>query len=63
MYVKDATSGVIINNEDSYYKALVARRQEKEARETLAQQVNSLQQELLEIKSLLRQVLTGTNHG
>lgn len=63
MYVKDAASGVIINNEDSYYKALVARRQEKEAREALAQQVDGLQQELLEIKSLLRQVLTGTNHG
>lgn len=62
MYVRDAASGVIINNEDSYYKALVARRQEKEARETLVQQVNGLQQELLEIRTLLRQVLTGTNH-
>lgn len=55
-FVKDAR-GVIINTDDSEYRAVLAQRNyEKKARET-SQEVNDLKQELAEIKTLLAQVI------
>jgi hypothetical protein len=62
MFEKDS-SGVVINTQDSHYKAILARRQEKAAREALEQQFNDLQNELLELKALVQQAITGNNHG
>lgn len=63
MFERDPSSGIVINTEDSYYKAIVARRQEKQEREVLKHQVLELQTELLEMKSLIQQVLTGKTYG
>lgn len=49
--------GVIINTDDSYYKAIVAQREsEKKARE-MQVKMQSLEGELSEIRDLLKQVI------
>ena len=63
MFVRDSSSGAIINTEDSYYKAIVARRGERQERQILHGQVSDLQKELLELKSLMQQVISGKKHG
>ncbi len=51
------TQGVIINTDDSYYRAIVAQREsEKQAREMCAK-INDLEGELTEIRDLLKQVI------
>lgn len=51
------TQGVIINTDDSYYRAIVAQREsEKQAREMCAK-INDLEGELSEIRDLLKQVI------
>lgn len=55
-FVKTA-QGVIINTDDSYYRAIVAQREsEKQAREMCAK-INDLEGELTEIRDLLKQVI------
>jgi hypothetical protein len=63
MFVKDADSGIVINTEDAHYKAIIARRNERQQRENLDKQVDILFSELSEIKLLLQQVITGKNNG
>lgn len=51
------TQGVIINTDESYYRAIVAQREsEKQAREMCAK-INDLEGELSEIRDLLKQVI------
>lgn len=51
------SQGVIINTDDSYYRAIVAQREsEKQAREMCAK-INDLEGELTEIRDLLKQVI------
>lgn len=63
MYTRDPVSKVVINTEDSYYKALVARRQDKKKNQELEKEIVNLRDELSEIKSLLQQVVSGKKYG
>lgn len=63
MYARDPVTKVVINTEDSYYKAILARRQDKKKNYELENEMNSLRSELSEIKNLLNQVLSGKNYG
>lgn len=62
MFVKDSC-GLIINKDDSYYKSVLVRRQQKRKTEQLEDQVTQLSDELKQIKSLLKDVLNGKNYG
>lgn len=63
MFVRDPVSRAVINTEDGYYKAIVARRQDKKKNQELEMEINTLRSELSEIKSLLQQVVSGRNYG
>lgn len=63
MYTRDPVSKIVINTEDSYYKAIVARRQDKMKNQELQNEINDLRSELSEIKTLLQQVVSGKNYG
>lgn len=63
MYARDPVTKVVINTEDSYYKAIVARRQDKKKNLELEGELKELRSELYEIKSLLQQVVSGKNYG
>lgn len=62
MFVKDPC-GLIINKDDSYYKSVLVRRQQKRKTEELEYLVTELSCELTEIKSLLKDLLNGKNYG
>jgi hypothetical protein len=63
MFARDPVTKVVINTEDSYYKAILARRQDKKKNYELENEISSLRSELSEIKDLLNQVLSGKNYG
>jgi hypothetical protein len=63
MLTRDPVTNVIINNEDSYYKTIVARRQDKNKNENLETELAELRAELSEIKKLLLQGMSGKNNG
>ena len=63
MFARDPVSKVVINTEDSYYKAIVARRQDKKKNQELEAEIKDIRSELSEIKSLLQQVVSGKNYG
>lgn len=57
MYVKDPSSGFIINTDESMYKTILAhRRSEKNAR-AVKDKVDTLESELRDIRALLKQVV------
>jgi len=63
MFTRDPVSKAIINSEDSYYKAIVARRQDTKKNNELESELVSLRNELSNIKELLLQVVSGKNYG
>jgi hypothetical protein len=63
MYVKNSDSGLVINTNDAHYKEILARRKERAARESLEIQFADLKNELVGLKTLLQQVITGNNNG
>ena len=63
MFARDPVSKIIINTEDSHYKAIVARRQDKKKNQELEAEIKDIRSELSEIKSLLQQVVSGKNYG
>jgi hypothetical protein len=63
MFVKDPSSRMVINTDDSYYNTVVALRKGAKSEENMIEQINSLQSELSDIKKLLQQVLDGKNYG
>lgn len=63
MFTRDPVTKVVINNEDSYYRALVARRQDKKKNKELEMEITDLRSELSEIKTLLQQVVSGKKYG
>jgi hypothetical protein len=63
MFKKDPVSRVVINTEDSYYRSIVARRQDKKRIEELESQLSNVSEDLADIKNLLQQFLTGKNYG
>ena len=63
MFTRYPVSKAIINNEDSYYKDIVARRQDKKKNNELESELDTLRNELSEIKELLLQVVSGKKYG
>ena len=63
MFARDPVTKVVINTEDSYYKAILARRQDKKKNYELEREIKNLHSELAEIKELLKQVVSGKNYG
>jgi hypothetical protein len=63
MFVKDPSTKVIINTDDSYYNSIVALRHNAKKEQSMVHQMNELQDELTEIKQLLQQVLDGRTYG
>jgi hypothetical protein len=63
MFKRDPVSKIIINSEDSYYKSIVARRQDLQKNQELECEITDLRDELTSIKSLLQQILDGQNNG
>ena len=59
-YVKDH-QGIIINTDDSHYRAILAQRQSQKQSEALCGEMDMLKTELADIKSLLQQVITNRN--
>lgn len=55
-YVKDSR-GIVINTDDSYYRALLAQRESDKRASEVCAQVDSLKAELEQVKSLLAQVI------
>lgn len=63
MFVKDPSTKMIINTDDSYYNSIVALRNSEKKEQTMVHQMTELQDELTEIKQLLQQVLDGRKYG
>ncbi len=63
MFTRDPVSKAIINMEDSYYKAIVARRHDQKKNNELESEIDSLRNELSDIKELLLQVVSGKTYG
>ena len=63
MFARDPVSKIIINTEDSHYRTIIARRQDKKKNQKLEAEICDLRSELSEIKSLLQQVVSGKNYG
>lgn len=49
--------GILINTDDSYYRAIVAQRLSEKKSKEVSEEVNNLRSELTEIKALLAQVI------
>lgn len=62
MFVKDS-SGLVINKNDEHYKSILVRRQQKKQIDDLGSQITELNDELRQIKSMLKDLLNGKNHG
>ena len=55
-YVKNA-QGIIINTDDSHYKAILAQRDSQKQAAELAIKMQALETELVDIRDLLQQVI------
>lgn len=51
------SQGIIINTDDSYYRALLAQRESEKKARDVYEQVDTLKTELEQVKSLLAQVI------
>lgn len=51
------TRGIIINTDESYYKAIVGQRQSDKRSREVSEEVSNLKDELTQIKALLAQVI------
>lgn len=57
------SSGMVINTDDSAYKAIVAQRESQKQARQLGAQVDSLKSELVEIRALLASITNGNKDG
>lgn len=62
-YIRDPRTGVVINTDDSHYKAILADRQLRKQSSDLQNQINNLNKDMAEIRNLLVQVVNGINNG
>lgn len=62
MFVRDINSGMLINTDNSHYKAILSKRSEKKRAEALCTELDSLKSEMIEIKMLLQEVLNGKKY-
>jgi hypothetical protein len=58
-YVRDPGTSIIINTDDSYYRSILAMRQQQKEAEEACRKLNALEAELNDIRSLLQQVVNG----
>jgi hypothetical protein len=57
-FIRDTSSSAIINTDDSYYKSILAERSARKERDALCAELDHLRDELNDIRSLLKQVMT-----
>lgn len=62
-FVRDTSSGAIINTNDSHYMQILAARSQKHQANDLMSRMNALESELKNIRTLLQQVLNGRKNG
>lgn len=62
MFIKDS-NGLVINTDESHYKSIIARRNQRKMIDRLDLQIEDLNTELSEIKSMLKQLMDGKNYG
>ena len=60
-FVKNTTTGAIINTDDDAYNKFLAARNEAETNKNLSIKMKSLELELIDIKKLLLQIVNGKN--
>jgi len=60
-FVKNTTTGAIINTDDDAYKKFLAARNEAEETKNLSVKMKTLELELIDIKNLLLQIVNGRN--
>ena len=60
-YLKDTTSGAIINNDDEAYRKFLAAREASKKNNELCKRIESVEDDLRDIKSLLLQIVNGRN--
>lgn len=58
-YERDMKTGLVINTDDSQYKSILAMRNHKKQSERLCSEIDSLKDELSEIKALMQKVING----
>lgn len=63
MFVKDPSTKMVINTDDSYYKSLLAIRASEKRNQDLENRSIAVENELQDIKKLLQQVLDGKNNN
>lgn len=62
-FIKDLSSGAIINTNDSYYNQILAKRSQAKQSEEICTKMKQLENELTTIKNLLQQILDGRKDG
>lgn len=63
MFTRDPVTKVVINTEDSYYKTILARRNDLVKNEQLQCELSELKDELYNIKMMLQQITCGNKDG
>jgi hypothetical protein len=58
-YLRDTSSGLVINTNEKDYQTILARRYDKKKIESVCQELNNLKSELSDIKEMLQQVIGG----
>lgn len=62
-YLKDTISGAIINTDDTYYQQILAERKRIKEQQAICDEMNTLKNELSNIKNLLAQIVNGNKNG
>lgn len=62
-FVRDMSSGAIINTNESYYNQILAKRSQVKQSEEVCIKMKQLENELSDIKFLLQQILDGRKDG
>lgn len=60
-YLKDTSSGAIINNDDEEYRKFQAAREASKKNKDLCKRINDVEGDLKEIKNLLLQIVHRNN--
>jgi hypothetical protein len=58
-YLRDTSSGLVINTNEKDYQTILSRRHDKKKIESVCQELNNLKSELSDIKEMLQQVIGG----
>lgn len=61
-FIKDKSTGLIINTDDGHYKAILAARKQKKTTSQLIDQITDLKEEITEIRNLLKSTIRNTDN-